>query len=185
VKNVANDANGNPQFATPNGYAPDSLNNYEVGIKTSLFNRHLQINLSAYDMDWSNVQFQFYNPTELGNTSFSVNGPDYNIKGVELQLNALLMPGLTAQGSATYNHSKQTSSPCLVSNIPASPTFGQCITEVRATGATTATPFQNPYGALGTTAPFSPKVQASGRIRYDWKIDELKAFVQVGANYTG
>ncbi len=185
TRNVANDGAGNPQFQTPNGYGPDSLNNYEIGLKTSLFNRRLQFNLSAYNMDWSNVQFLFYNPTELGNTTFGINGPDYNIKGVELQLNALVAPGLTVQGSATYNKTKQTSSPCLVSNIAASPTFGQCITQVRPNGSPTAQPFQNPFGSLGSIAAFSPKVQASGRIRYEWAMGDYKSFVQIGGNYTG
>jgi outer membrane receptor protein involved in Fe transport len=182
-RDVANGADG-PQYQTPNGYGPDSLNNYEIGLKTSMFDKRLQINLSAYDMDWKNVQFLFYNPTELGNTTFGVNGPNYNIKGVELQLNALLMPGLTLSGSATYNHTEQTSSPCLVGNIAGSPAFGSCITQVIPSGGTLQ-PFQNPFGALGTIAAFSPKVQASGRVRYDWLINQLKAFVQVGGNYTG
>jgi outer membrane receptor protein involved in Fe transport len=136
-------------------------------------------------MDWKNVQFLFYNPTELGNTTFGVNGPNYNIKGVELQINALLARGLTLSGSATYNQTKQTNSPCLVSNIPASPTFGQCITEVRPSGSPVAVPFQNPFGSVGSIAAFSPKVQASGRIRYDWQMGDYKSFVQVGGNYTG
>ena len=184
-RDVATGPDGNPQYATPNGYAPDSLDNYEIGLKTSLFERRLQLNISAYNMNWKNVQFLFYNPTELGNTTFGVNGPNYNIKGVELQLNALVAPGLTVQGTATYNHNKQTSSPCLVSNIPTSPTFGQCITEVIPKGATEPQPFQNPFGELGSTAAFSPKFQASGRIRYDWQVGETKPFVQIGANYTG
>jgi outer membrane receptor protein involved in Fe transport len=173
-------ANGGvAQFLTPNGYAPDSLNNYEIGVKTSLFQRRLQVNLSAYDMDWNNVQFAFYAPAQLGNTTFLTNGPNYNIKGVELQLIARPVEGLTVQGTATYNHNKQTSSPCLPSNIATSPTFGQCITSIKGVA------FPNPFGVIGATAAFSPKFQASGRIRYDRTIGDYKTFAQVGANYTG
>lgn len=170
---------GTPQYRTPNGYAPDSLNNYEIGVKTSLFDRRLQLNISAYDMDWTHVQFAFYAPQQLGNTTFLTNGPDYNIKGVELQAIAIPMRGLTLQGTGTYNHTKQTSSPCLVSNIASSPTFGNCITQIK--GMT----IPNLFGALGATAAFSPKVQASGRLRYDWIMGEYKPFAMVGANYTG
>jgi outer membrane receptor protein involved in Fe transport len=173
-------ANGGvAQYQTPNGYAPDSLNNYEIGLKTSLFDHRLQLNLSAYDMDWSNVQFAFYAPAQLGNTTFLTNGPDYNIKGIELQAIAQPVHGLTLQATATYNKTKQTSSPCLISNIATSPTFGSCITEIK--GAT----LPNVFGALNATSAFSPKVQASGRIRYEWVMDAYKSFVQVGANYTG
>ncbi len=170
---------GTAQYLTPNSYAPDSLDNYEVGLKTSLFDRRLQLNVSAYNMNWKNVQFLFYNPTQLGNTTFGVNGPNYNIKGVEVQLTARPVQGLSVQGTGTYNDNKQSSSPCLVSNIAASPTFGKCITQVK--GA----PFQNPFGAVGTTAAFSPHFQGSARVRYDWDVSSYKAFVQVGANYTG
>ena len=51
-----------------------------------MFDRRLQLNLSAYDMDWDNVHFLFFNPTQLGNTTFGVNGPRDNIKGVEAQV---------------------------------------------------------------------------------------------------
>jgi outer membrane receptor protein involved in Fe transport len=170
---------GTAQYLTPNSYAPDSLNNYEIGVMTSLFNRRLQINLSAYNMDWSNVQFLFYNPVQLGNTTFGVNGPDYNIKGVELQFTGRPIEGLMIQGTATYNDTKQTTSPCLVSNVATSPTFGNCITLVK------GQPFTNPFGALGTTAAFSPKFQGSARIRYDWRSGDYRPFVQVGVNYTG
>ena len=87
--------------------------------------------------------------------------------------------GLTLQGSGSWNRTKQTNSPCLVSNIPASPTFGQCITEVN--GA----PFENPYGAVGTVPAFSPNSEFNLRARYDWSFNDYKAFAMVGANHVG
>ncbi len=185
VSNVAPGPDGQAQYRKPNGYAPDSLNNYEIGVKTNLFNNRLQINLSAYDMDWKNVQFSFYNPPYLGNTTFGVNGPDYNIKGVEAQVIARPTANLTLMGSASYNHNKQTSSPCLVGNIQGTPAFGKCITDVIPKGGTVAIPFVNPFGAPGSTAPFSPKFQGSVRARYDWEMEEYRPFVQAGVNYMG
>lgn len=176
---------GNPkQFEKPNGYAPDSLTNYEVGVKTQLFDHHLQLNLSAYYMQWNNVQFLFFNPTELGNTTFGVNGPNYDVKGVEVQFVARVTQGLTVQGSATYNDDKQTNSPCLVDNIPGTPAFGQCITQVVQTGVGLV-PFQNPFGSIGSVPAFSPKFQGNLRARYDWQIQEYHAFVMAGVSYTG
>ena len=170
---------GTPQYRTPNGYAPDNLDNYEIGVKTALFNRKLLLNLSGYIMNWNNVQFLFYNPTQLGNTTFGVNGPNYNVKGVEAQITARPVEHLSILGTFTYNDNRQTNSPCLVSNVAASPTFGKCITQVK--GA----PFQNPFGAVGTVAAFSPHVQASGRARYDTEIRGYRSFGQIGVNYTG
>ncbi len=176
---VAKDANGNVQYEKPNGYAPDSLTNNEIGLKTELLDRRLQLNLSAYDMDWDNVQFLFFNPTQLGNTTFGVNGPNYNIKGVEAQVVGRVTDELTVQGSATYDHDTQSSSPCLVDNIPTSPGYNSCITEVK------GQPFQNPFGALGTTPAFSPAFQANLRARYDHTFGLYSGYGMLGASYTG
>ncbi len=119
VSNVApGPGPGNPkQFTKPNGYGPDTVTNYEAGLKTELFDHRLTVNLSAYYMNWDNVQFLFFNPTELGNTTFGVNGPNYRVEGVEAQVFARVTDQLTLQGSVTYNNDQQTSSPCLKDNI--------------------------------------------------------------------
>jgi len=179
VKAVADDASGKPQYEKPNGYAPDSLTNNEIGLKSELLDHRLQLNLSAYYMQWENVQFLFFNPTELGNTTFGVNGPNYDVKGIEAQVVARVTRELTVQGSASYNNDTQSSSPCLEDNIASSPGLGKCITEVK------GQPFQNPFGSIGSTPAFSPTFQGNIRARYDWHIDDYKAFAQVGANYTG
>ncbi len=179
VKAVADDASGHPQYEKPNGYAPDSLTNNEIGLKSELLDHRLQLNLSAYYMQWEHVQFLFFNPTELGNTTFGVNGPNYDVKGIEAQVVARVTHELTVQGSASYNNDTQSSSPCLEDNIKSSLGYGKCITEVG--GAV----FQNPFGSIGSTPAFSPTFQGNIRARYDWRIEDYKAFVQVGANYTG
>jgi len=182
---VAPNADHVNQFNKPNAYAPDSLTNYEIGVKSELFEHRLQLNLSAYLMNWDNVQFVFFNPLYLGNTTFGVNGPSYNVKGFEGQFVALVTDGLTLQGSGSYNNSTQSSSPCLVGNIPGPASFGNCITEIIPRGGTTVVPFNNPFGALGTTPAFSPKFQGNIRARYDWMMGDYASYLTVGASYTG
>ncbi len=184
VSGVATGADGGPQFEKPNGYAPDSLTNYEMGLKSQFFDHRLQLNLSAYYMQWDNVQLLFFNPTELGNTTFGVNGPNYVIKGGEAQFVARVSEGLTVQGSATYNDDRQSNSPCLIGNIPGSPVDGQCITEVVQKGVGLV-PFENPFGAAGTAPAFSPTFQGELRARYEREVGEYKVFVQAGVSYTG
>ncbi|HEY8948242.1 MAG TPA: TonB-dependent receptor [Rhizomicrobium sp.] len=185
VSNVAPDASGNPQFTKPNGYAPDELINNEIGLKTTMLDDRLQLNLSAYFMKWNHVQFFFFNPLYLGNTTFGVNGPNYDVKGAEFQFAAKVTDNITLQGSGSYNDNTQKTSPCLVGNIPGTPSFGHCITEIIPRGATTAVPFVNPFGEPGSTPAFSPKFQGNIHARYDWTMDQYQAFVQVGASYTG
>ena len=177
VSGVAKDAAGNPQYEKPHGFAPDTLINNEVGLKSEFFDHRMLVNLSVYHMQWENVQLLFFNPVALGNTTFGVNGPDYTINGIELQSVAKVTDGLTLQGSASWNRSKQTNSPCLQDNIPASPNYGSCITEVK--GA----PFLNPFGALNTVPAFSPSSEFNIRARYDWAFHDYKPWIMAGANH--
>jgi iron complex outermembrane recepter protein len=168
-----------PQYASPLSYQPDSLTNNEVGFKTEWFNHRIQVNGSLYRMNWDNVQFILFDPTILGNTTFVVNGPNYKINGIELQVVAKVTDGLTIQGSGSLNSPSQTSAPCLLSNIPSSPTVGQCITVIKGSS------FPNPFGELGSRPAFSPAVEFNLRARYDWAINDYKAFVMAGASHIG
>ncbi len=181
------DASGNvvPQYRTPAGYAPDSLTNQEIGIKSEFLDHRVLVNASAYHMTWNDVQLLFYNPVSLGNTTFGVNGPQYNVDGLELQLTAKVTEGLTLMGSGSWNRARQKTSPCLQSNIAASPTFGQCITQTYSKGAGANVPFQNPFGAVDTVPAFSPSNEFNLRARYDWSFSDYKAYAWVGANHVG
>jgi iron complex outermembrane recepter protein len=189
------DANGTPQYFRPKGWEPDNLNNYEVGVKTNLFDRKLQLNLSAYYMTWKKVQIGFFNPAGgFGNTAFVTNGANFDIKGVEAQFTIRPVDGFTIQGGATYNESKQVTSPCLVSDVTAttpgntsgkdSLTLGECITTRLAGGA--LVPVQDPFGAIGSPLPFSPKFQGNLRLRYDFTgAGDLNWYAATGVTYTG
>jgi outer membrane receptor protein involved in Fe transport len=184
VKAVISGPGGAKQFEEPNGYAPDSLNNYEVGLKTQLFDHRLQLNLSAYYMQWSNVQFLLFNPPLGINTTFGINGPSYDVKGVEAQVIARVTEGLTIQASGSYNDDTQSNSPCLKDNISGTPAFGQCITQTVLGGSSALVPFANPFGSLGSVPAFAPKFQGTVRARYDFQIADYRAFVMADANYT-
>jgi iron complex outermembrane recepter protein len=167
--------NGVDQYFTPITYAPDTLTNNEIGFKTLWFNRRLQLNGAAYQEDWKNTQTSLYDPAQgLGLYVISTNGGDYQVRGGELQLVAKVTEGLTIQSSSSYNHSKQTNSPFLISNNPASPTFGQPITSV-----------PNPFGPVGSPLANSPQLQWNIRIRDEMLLADYKGFWQIGAQHIG
>jgi iron complex outermembrane receptor protein len=184
-KLILPDVNGTNQLVRPLGYKPDTLTNWELGLKTDLFDHKVQLNVSTYYMVWENVQIGFFNPAGgFGNTSFVTNGANFHVKGVEAQLVARPYRGLSIQGSATYNDSKQVTAPCFTSNVKGSTSFGSCITTYYTGGA--AVPLQSPFGALGSSLPYAPHVQADLRARYDWMGgDRLGFFVSGGVSYTG
>jgi outer membrane receptor protein involved in Fe transport len=167
---------------------PDTLTNWEIGLKTDLFDRKVQLNLSAYYMVWEDVQFGYFNPAAgFGNTSFGTNGANYHIKGIEAQIVARPVTGLSIQGSATYNDSQQANDKCFVSNVTGSSSFGKCITQVyNKFDPTHPIQVNSPFGKVGDTTPFSPHVQANLRGRYDWAgKSDFNWFVAGGVSYTG
>ena len=185
--NVALSGDGTyKQFAKPNGYTPDALTNWEVGFKTDLFDHKVQLNGSAYYMIWNNAQLLYFNPAAgFGNTAFATNGPSYHIKGAEVQIVARPMNGLSIQGSATYNDSKQSSAPCFIENIGPAAAIGQCIkTLYNSSDPANPKTAASPFGTVGSTTPFSPHVQANARGRYEWagKAD-MNWFVSGGVSY--
>ena len=133
-------------------------------------------------MDWKNVQLPLFDPVHLGNTTFDINGPTYQVKGFELQFVARLTEGFTLQGSSSVNSpSRPTRPACRAIASPAgNPTpLGQCITQVK------GMPYTNPYGVLGTRPPFSPPWMFNVRARYDWTCGDYKPFAWVGASHIG
>ena len=135
-------------------------------------------------MVWQNTQVGFFNPAAgFGNTAFATNGPNYHIKGAEVQIVARPSSGLTIQGSATYNDSRQSNSPCFIANNPGVSSFGKCITQVFVGGS--VKPVQSPFGNVGDVTPFSPHFQGNIRGRYEWagKAD-MNWFVAGGVSYT-
>jgi iron complex outermembrane receptor protein len=186
VANKAKDSEGNSQYGNPLSYAPDSLINNEIGIKSEFLDHRVMVNLSAYRMEWDNTQFTLYDPTALGNTTFVVNGSSYQVDGVELQLAVQPIQGLTIQGSSVWNSPSQSNSPCLVANNPAASgdpdgaKVGQCITEVK------GQPYANPFGVQGTRPAFAPAIEFNLRARYEWSFgNDYKPFVQAGLSHVG
>jgi outer membrane receptor protein involved in Fe transport len=182
------------QYRKPYTYPPDTLTNNEIGFKSEWLDHRLLVNVSAYIMHWDNVQTQIYNPPVSGNTTFGVAGPDYKIKGFELQLAARVTEGLTLQGSLSHNNASETNSPCIQSvggandpnGIPGNPTpAGTCITQWYDPIKKMNVPLLNPLGTVGATPAFSPTLQWNLHARYDWIVSDYHPFIAVGASYTG
>ena len=157
-----------PGFDTPISYAPDNLINNEIGWKTQWFNHHLLFDGAVYQEEWDNVQAALFDPSQLGNLIFTTNGPDFRVRGVEAQLTARPMPGLTISGGGAFNKSDQLNSPFLV---------GQ--------GGFILTQVSNPFGDPGSPLAQSPLFKGNLRVRYDFDAGDYDPFIQASANYSG
>jgi outer membrane receptor protein involved in Fe transport len=174
------------QYIIPKSYSSDKLTNNEIGWKTEFFDRRLQWNGAVYRENWDNVQVAFFDPGVVGNIFFNTNGQNFLIKGVETSLIARVMPGLTLQGAASWNQSRQTNSPILLDNNPASANFGKPITFACNAFGAKCGPVTNPFGPVGAPSADAPPIQFSLRARYDWNLAGGYApFVQVSATHSG
>ncbi len=186
------DSAGNNQYATPVTYLSDNLTNNEIGWKTLWFDHHLEVNGAVYQENWSNAQVSFFCPQcGLGNLTYNTNGPDYRVKGVELQIAANIWNGLSVNGSAAWNSGQLENSPALIGNIPKTaggapnPSFGKPITGFytfdKAAGQWVfGGPVQNVYGTKGSPLADSPPFEGNLRVRYDWTWGDYLPYVQFG-----
>ena len=126
---------GARQWCVPFSFKSDDLVNKEIGWKTTLAGNRVQFNGAIYQEDWKDVQTGIFAPQlGLGNLTVGLNGPTYQVKGIQMQLTAAVTQGLTIQGSASYNKTQLTNSPQLIGNIPGSASFGQPITTFESSG---------------------------------------------------
>ncbi|HEY2684739.1 MAG TPA: TonB-dependent receptor [Steroidobacteraceae bacterium] len=146
-----------PLLAT---YAPDSVNNYEVGMK-GRFSNGFSYTVALFDMRWDKPQISASLPS--GNLAV-YNGKTAQSDGVEIEISGpLFLPGLTYMVGGAYTDARLTSS----FSYPAN------------NGAGTGTIVPNEVvGTAGEQMPGSPKTALSGSLvykralapTYDWDI---------------
>ncbi|HME41076.1 MAG TPA: TonB-dependent receptor [Steroidobacteraceae bacterium] len=176
---------GQSQYLLPRSWDSDKLTNNEIGWKTEFFEHRFQWNGAIYRENWDNVQISFFDPGLLGNLFFNTNGQNFLVKGLETSMVGRVIGGLTVQGAASWNNTRQTNSPALIDNNPQSANFGHPITQqCDATGGN-CTAITNPFGPVGSPTANAPPLQFSLRARYEWSMGDYNSFAQVGATHSG
>ncbi|MFA5968802.1 MAG: TonB-dependent receptor [Sphingomonas sp.] len=140
-------------------YSPDSLWNYELGTKTSWFNRRLTLNASIYYIDWSNIQVSDF--TDDSNAfTFTSNAGAARVYGAELEASARPIPGLDLGATLAYVNAELTEDqPSLNS------TFG---------------------ARKGNAFPNVPRWSGSFTGQYSWSLtNRLQGVAHVDYTYTG
>lgn len=100
---------GDPQGCYKNGvpytYTPDTLNNYELGWKSTTLNGRLLWNGAAYFMDWNDLQTLIYDAEVCPSASYNINIGKAHIKGAESNVSFKVDDHLTLEGAASYTDS--------------------------------------------------------------------------------
>ena len=155
-----------PGFVGPISYASDGLVNNEVGYKMQFFDHRLTLDGAFYQEDWTNVQEGVFDPGAFGNLAFTVNGPNYRVRGTELQTTARVTHNFTVTGGFSANTSKQRSSP-----------------EVADAQGTPFPASAGTFGPVGSTLALSPAFKGNIRARYEFEYRGYRPFFQIGATY--
>jgi len=136
-------------------YAPDSLDNYEVGWKTSWDDDRLRFNGALYWENWNNFQFPFLGPNSV---TIIEDGGEARVKGMEYELSWLPLDDLTLSSSGAYNDGSLTKNFCSDTTIP-------CTTAAANAPA-------------GTQLPITPLWKINATARYEWTMGDFNAHVQ-------
>ena len=84
-------------------FNPESLTSFETGIKTDLFDRRLRFNLTGFYAELTNAQIGVSTcPDGTTPCAATVNAGDAHEKGVEAELSAHPIDGLSIDGSVSY-----------------------------------------------------------------------------------
>jgi iron complex outermembrane recepter protein len=147
----------NADFVRLGTYVPDKVKNYEIGGKFALLNRSLQVNVAAYQIDWSNIQITVFDQN-ISNQTFTTNLVDARIRGLEGDITWRATDELTLNSAFSYNDSE--------------------LTKYRKN-----TQVLRP---LGGPLALSPKFQFNARLFWEKELASgLAPFAQVGFHYVG
>ncbi len=141
----------------PQEYKPDTLNNYELGWKTTSLGGRLLWNGAAYLMNWKDYQTIIYDADLCPSSSFYANVGNARIYGAETSLQYAPTEALSFQAAANYND------PHLISS-----------------------PYATFQGNVGERLPFSPYFSWSWNVRYEAPLSpQMKGYAQFDISHKG
>ena len=89
----------------PPTYVPDTLNNYEIGWKTTWLSGRLLWNGALYDMEWKNLQTLIFDVNICPSSSFNANVGNARVYGAESNVDYKVSDNWTFQASVSYTDS--------------------------------------------------------------------------------
>ncbi|MBL8265656.1 TonB-dependent receptor domain-containing protein, partial [Steroidobacter sp.] len=94
-----NIAQSEPGFTVPRGFKSDSLWNYEIGTRSTLLDRRLQLDGTLFYVDWSDIQLRQRTPAQI---NYAANAGKARSYGFEGTLNWAVSRSLSLSGNVTY-----------------------------------------------------------------------------------
>jgi iron complex outermembrane receptor protein len=158
-------------WTAPLAYAPDTLTNNELGWKTAWLDERLQWSGAFYQEDWNRAQIDAIATRVLAGAT--INGGNYRVRGLETFARARAS-ALTIEVGVAWNHSElvKEASFFWADGTP----INFSLLQTSATGPKLA----NPAGTLGSSLAGDPTFQGNFRARYEFDLNDCRAFAQIG-----
>ncbi|PZQ64230.1 MAG: hypothetical protein DI570_06120 [Phenylobacterium zucineum] len=149
---------------------PEIPKGYELGLKSTLFDRRLVLNVAVFNTRFENFQAQFYDPSVPPLGAFILgNAGELRTKGAEVEWTARPTANLSISGGVSYNKAVYT-------DFKNAACWGTPATQPGCAGGI--------FDATGTRLPNSPRWSHSLQVRYEREVaDNLNGFVS--ANWYG
>ena len=98
---------GGPNFPTPTlpnppSFKSDSTKNYEIGMRTDLFDKTFSIDMAVFDIAWKDIQILYLVQTPTGPVGINGNSGSATSKGVEWNFSWRPISGLTLALLGSY-----------------------------------------------------------------------------------
>lgn len=146
-------------FRIPVYSTTDSLDNYELGFKSTLFDQALRFNATAYFSKISDLQTSRYDPTNISFLVFTDNVGDAEIKGIDGDFSWVATDNLIISGA-----------------------FSIIDTELTAINAE----LEGIAPALGSRLPYSAEFSGNLQAQYFYELESgLTGYVNGSVSYTG
>ncbi|HEX8625689.1 MAG TPA: TonB-dependent receptor [Allosphingosinicella sp.] len=152
-------------------YAPDFIDNYELGFKTNWADNRIRFNGAIYQLNWSDIQLSFLGANGLTEIRSAGNA---RIRGAEFDFYYRPVRSLTFSLGGSFNDAKITEDFCLISNEAFDCTLPGPDGEDNALLA-----------PAGTRLPISARFKANALARYEFKLGTLDAHVQANVIHEG
>lgn len=91
----------------PLTFDSDTTKNFEIGTRFDLIDRTLTVDVTAYHIDWDNIQARLFTPGDF--RAYTVNGGGADIDGVEISLTLRPTRNLTFASNVSYNDARLSS----------------------------------------------------------------------------
>ncbi len=151
---------GNNRRNGVNPYKPDTLDNFELGWKTSWLDHKLRINGAVYYERWKNLQYALVVAGSGGVTNI-YNAGNARVYGAEFDVQVIPTRGLTLSASGAYNDAALSSSFCAIG-----------------TDGNPDCSAGNIAAPKGTRLPVQPRFKITGTARYEFALGGVDGHVQ-------